>query len=83
MRRYRRGGTASRELDPEAARGDQALRGHAPLGRRARFYLRAGKRLGKRVTEIVIFKRSAHVPAGAPTSESARTLVIRVSRTGA
>ena len=45
------------------------------------FYLRAGKRLGKRVTEIaVIFKRSAHVPFGnSALSESAQNaLVIRV-----
>ena len=45
------------------------------------FYLRAGKRLGKRVTEIaVIFKRSAHVPFGnSDLSESGQNaLVIRV-----
>ena len=45
------------------------------------FYLRAGKRLGKRVTEIaVIFKRSAHVPfANSDLSESGQNaLVIRV-----
>ena len=45
------------------------------------FYLRAGKRLGKRVTEIaVIFKPSAHVPfANTDLSESGHNaLVIRV-----
>ena len=45
------------------------------------FYLRAGKRLGKRVTEIaVVFKRSAHVPF--PTTDLAESgqnvLVVRV-----
>ena len=45
------------------------------------FYLRAGKRLGKRVTEIaVVFKRAAHVPfENSELTESGQNvLVIRV-----
>ncbi len=45
------------------------------------FYLRAGKRLGKRVTEIaIVFKRSAHVPFenSSLTESGQNVLVIRV-----
>ncbi|HET7327279.1 MAG TPA: glucose-6-phosphate dehydrogenase [Nocardioidaceae bacterium] len=45
------------------------------------FYLRAGKRLGRRVTEVaVVFKRAPHLPFGETATESLgeNALVIRV-----
>ena len=45
------------------------------------FYLRTGKRLGRRVTEIaVVFKRAPHLPFDATTTDelSANAIVIRV-----
>jgi len=45
------------------------------------FYLRTGKRLGRRVTEVaVVFKRAPHLPFNATATEelTANTLVIRV-----
>ena len=45
------------------------------------FYLRAGKRLGRRVTEVaVVFKRTPHVPFAADVTEdlTQNTIVIRV-----
>jgi glucose-6-phosphate 1-dehydrogenase len=45
------------------------------------FYLRAGKRLGRRVTEVaIIFKRAPHLPFGHTAVESlgANALVIRI-----
>jgi glucose-6-phosphate 1-dehydrogenase len=45
------------------------------------FYLRAGKRLGRRVTEVaVVFKRAPHLPFSATSTEelSQNALVIRV-----
>ena len=45
------------------------------------FYLRAGKRLGKRVTEIaVVFKRAPHLPFGSTATEELgqNAIVIRV-----
>ncbi len=45
------------------------------------FYIRAGKRLGRRVTEVaVVFKRAPHLPFGPDATESLNqnTLVIRI-----
>ena len=71
----------SPELHDRDLRRDPARDRHPPLGRACPFYLRTGKRLGRRVTEIaVVFKRAPHLPFDDTATEELgqNALVIRV-----
>ena len=70
----------SKDVDHRDVRRDHPRGRHPPLGG-VPFYLRTGKRLGRRVTEIaVVFKRAPHLPFDTTMTEELgqNALVIRV-----